>query len=229
MHCGPMPPATLLCPLPHPDMIVVRSLDHLFDLPPGFYAVGDCYGGRETGGQGRLEVMGQGRRRRCRAARWSCRGTASERLPVHRRTHPLATVPAFRPTSEEERTSCCHFTPDATPAYFNAGFYVMAPRWLQGCGAAGQGKRRWHAPPDRPQPARRRPANQPSPACLHTLPAHPPTPRRRLSHNLPPQPGGAGRDAGGAAGGAPRRALLCGTGLAERLLPGRKEGSGGGA
>ncbi|PRW55990.1 glycosyl transferase [Chlorella sorokiniana] len=50
--------------------------DHLFELPPGFYAVGDCYGGREYA---------------------------------------------------EERESCCHFTPDATPEYFNAGFYVMTP------------------------------------------------------------------------------------------------------
>ncbi|KAL4457668.1 hypothetical protein ABPG75_012533 [Micractinium tetrahymenae] len=58
------------------DMILLRSTDHLFDLPPGFCAVGDCYGGREF---------------------------------------------------EEERNSCCHFTPDATPDYFNAGFYVMTP------------------------------------------------------------------------------------------------------
>ncbi|GAB4820707.1 hypothetical protein N2152v2_007753 [Parachlorella kessleri] len=30
------------------DMIVCRNIDHLFDLPTGgFYAVGDCYGGRE--------------------------------------------------------------------------------------------------------------------------------------------------------------------------------------
>ncbi|KAL4442944.1 hypothetical protein ABPG77_008435 [Micractinium sp. CCAP 211/92] len=58
------------------DMILLRSTDQLFDLPPGFHAVGDCYGGREF---------------------------------------------------EEERNSCCHFTPDATPEYFNAGFYVMTP------------------------------------------------------------------------------------------------------
>lgn len=58
------------------DMILLRCTDHLFHLPPGFYAVGDCYGGREF---------------------------------------------------EEERNSCCHFTPDATPQYFNAGFYVMTP------------------------------------------------------------------------------------------------------
>lgn len=25
--------------------------DHLFELPPGFFAVGDCYGGREYGKQ----------------------------------------------------------------------------------------------------------------------------------------------------------------------------------
>ena len=32
------------------DMIVCRNIDHLFDLPAGgFYAVGDCYGGREYG------------------------------------------------------------------------------------------------------------------------------------------------------------------------------------
>ena len=31
------------------DMILLRNIDHLFGLPPGFYAVGDCYGGRETG------------------------------------------------------------------------------------------------------------------------------------------------------------------------------------
>ena len=30
-------------------MILLRNIDHLFALPPGFYAVGDCYGGRETG------------------------------------------------------------------------------------------------------------------------------------------------------------------------------------
>ncbi len=33
------------------DMILCRNIDHLFALPDGFYAVGDCYGGRETGGQ----------------------------------------------------------------------------------------------------------------------------------------------------------------------------------
>lgn len=31
------------------DMILCRNIDHLFDLPQGFWAVGDCYGGRETG------------------------------------------------------------------------------------------------------------------------------------------------------------------------------------
>jgi inositol 3-alpha-galactosyltransferase len=30
-------------------MILLRNIDHLFSLPPGFYAVGDCYGGREYG------------------------------------------------------------------------------------------------------------------------------------------------------------------------------------
>jgi hypothetical protein len=30
--------------------------------------------------------------------------------------------------AEEERNACCHFTPEATPEYFNAGFYVMTPR-----------------------------------------------------------------------------------------------------
>ncbi|PSC72665.1 glycosyl transferase isoform B [Micractinium conductrix] len=58
------------------DMILLRSIDHLFELPHGFYAVGDCYGGRDE---------------------------------------------------EEERNSCCHFRPDETPDYFNAGFYVMSP------------------------------------------------------------------------------------------------------
>jgi hypothetical protein len=32
------------------DMIVLRNMDHLFALGPGFFAVGDCYGGREFGG-----------------------------------------------------------------------------------------------------------------------------------------------------------------------------------
>jgi len=59
------------------DMVLCRNVDHLFTLPPAaLYAVGDCYGGRET---------------------------------------------------QEERSACCHFTPDAQPQYFNAGFYVMTP------------------------------------------------------------------------------------------------------
>eukprot|EP00887_Chlorella_sp_A99_P002666 scaffold6.g2666.t1 len=53
------------------DMVLCKNIDHLFDLPPGFYA-----GGRETA---------------------------------------------------EERASCCHFRPHETPAYFNAGCYVMSP------------------------------------------------------------------------------------------------------
>ena len=31
--------------------------DHLFELPPGFYAVGDCYGGREFGEPCRLDAQ----------------------------------------------------------------------------------------------------------------------------------------------------------------------------
>lgn len=34
----------------------------------------------------------------------------------------------FARCAAEERDSCCHFTPDKTPHYFNAGFYVMTPR-----------------------------------------------------------------------------------------------------
>lgn len=60
------------------DMVMRRNIDHLFELPDNaaLYAVGDCYGGRETA---------------------------------------------------EERNACCHFRPDTTPQYFNAGFYVMRP------------------------------------------------------------------------------------------------------
>ncbi|KAI7845862.1 hypothetical protein COHA_000596 [Chlorella ohadii] len=63
------------------DMILLKHTDHLFELPPGFYAVGDCYGGREF---------------------------------------------------EEERNSCCHFTPDATPEYFLAELEEMKAALREG-------------------------------------------------------------------------------------------------
>jgi hypothetical protein len=35
--------------------------------------------------------------------------------------------------TEEERNSCCHDTPEATPEYFNAGFCVLTPRYVFYC------------------------------------------------------------------------------------------------
>ena len=35
--------------------------------------------------------------------------------------------------TEEERNSCCHFTPEATPEYFNAGVCVLTPRYVFYC------------------------------------------------------------------------------------------------
>jgi inositol 3-alpha-galactosyltransferase len=68
------------------DMLVLKNIDHLFDLPPApLYAVGDCYGGREDA---------------------------------------------------EEREACCHFAPDTQPAYFNAGFLVIAPSRAELAGMA---------------------------------------------------------------------------------------------
>lgn len=52
--------------------------DHLFELAPGFYAVGDCYGGREYG-----EASGV----RCRAQRQAC---GTERKPAAAAPHAAA-------------------------------------------------------------------------------------------------------------------------------------------
>ena len=55
-----------------------------------------------------------------------CMHAAPCLLPRHADLDTPLLVPP-RP-AEEERNSCCHFRPDETPDYFNAGFYVMSPR-----------------------------------------------------------------------------------------------------
>lgn len=68
-----MPPHILLSSVPHvpPSM----PPDHLFELAPGFYAVGDCYGGREYG-----EASGL----RCSALVQDCGAEVTARLAVQR-------------------------------------------------------------------------------------------------------------------------------------------------
>lgn len=156
------------------DMILVRNIDHLFDLPPGaFYAVGDCYGGRETGGWAGMSGGGMGWGGL--PYRWTvlhrpglCPPLASPCLLLSAQLRPpapssgleeelrtcclsyLRPLPPCRPAglslltcslsfllvaSEEERNACCHFTPDATPEYFNAGRLVVG--WWDWCGVGG--------------------------------------------------------------------------------------------